>query len=337
LTIIDGLFLWKLFVNDAHLVSKYKKEIRKLVYQDAYAEDDNNLNDQNRIFMSGSPVFWFGSASGQNFLDPQLNRDISQSDHTDIVPLRMRSAKTSSASPLSIMIGLLQVRGGKDQVSTHPTWAMGAYQIREGKDRELLGDWLKIFGVSYILVHDQTSAEYFKDFRNLERFDDLALVGSEGGNLLYKYPASLARTADESLLQVPRPEAGNDEYATHEYAERLSRPLNVKYMTPTEIEISTGELNPSEIISMAVTYDPGWKLVKGQGKLARDNFGNLAIIPQAGVSTFSLEYKEIWTGWFWGVLLSLISCWLLFQSEWLVLKLKFPSLTISQDQEQEEY
>ncbi len=48
---------------------------------------------------------------------------------------------------------------------------MGAYQIREGDDPDLLKDWLAALGVSRVLVHEEGSQEYFHDFKNTTRFE----------------------------------------------------------------------------------------------------------------------------------------------------------------------
>ena len=83
----------------------------------------------------------------------------------------------SSVFFINSKLNIRQVRGGVDQNSIHPFWAMGAYQIREGENSDLAYGWLRTFGVSYILVHDkdlpagrQESKEPFYDFKHPEKF-----------------------------------------------------------------------------------------------------------------------------------------------------------------------
>lgn len=344
LTISDGYLVKKNFFDSES--DKYRKQILSLSFRSGLAgeksppesETPNGIsqsftllrNDSSRIFLTGSPVFWL-------------------------------STKQNSY--------ILQVRGGRDEVSTHKTWAIGAYQIREGETDELLKNWLTVFGVSQLLYQGPDSQEYFKDYKNRERFVELnkqsfpSLCHSrENGNplvitktdprvgheddgtrdscadLVYVFPYSIARSADKALLNVDQPEKGNDEQALASYVDKLGAPLEFTYKNPTTIQIN-GQIDSSQIISLAVSYDPNWHLVKGAGKITSDSFGNLVILPQNKETEWTLEYREGWSSWLPAVLLSLISTLLLSQSDRLtqLLLRKSPSLSTADKNEEEEY
>lgn len=215
----------------------------------------NNVKLDERIFLSGSSVFWVNAS----------------------LPVQ-------------------QVRGGVDQGSVHPYWAHGAYQIREGQDAELAYDWLTVLGASYILVHQNNSKDIFHDFRNTKRFFDQNYFNSiveENGDQLYKVKGTgIARIADGKILKVPKPENGADKKVLSQYTSFLKKSLDFSFKKPNEIFIK-GKFGQNEVVSLAVSYDSGWKLTKGQGGVLPDALGNMVIIPKKeGVYEFVLTFKK---------------------------------------------
>ncbi len=290
LTIIDSGLAFMLYKTDEKVVA-YQVGIRKLAGE--------NVKLDQRIFLSGSPVFWLGSAK-QN---------------------------------------LLQVRGGRDEIATHPTWAMGAYNIREGEDHELLNNWLSIFGVSKILVHEEGSQEYFRDFKNIDRFDELVEIEEKDGNALYEHESSIARLASKDILEIPSPQEGSDENALVRYSDALGVPVNFIFTKANEIRVNTDlKLQADQVISLAVTHDKYWKLIEGKGKLLADVFGNTVILPEPGETSFVLSYQEK-ESWLAGVLLSLIALLALLKSDRVTgfIFKRVPSVKLSQVDEEETY
>jgi len=247
-----------------------------------------NIKEQERVFLSGSSVF---------FINSKLN--------------------------------IQQVRGGVDQSSIHPFWLHGVYQIREGEDPKLASDWLKILGASYILVHDRNSREPFHDFKHAEKFlspsgfvilacpespsDSIRTKRDSGvappvggtpqndgcedsGDMLYKVNnASIGRIADSSILNVQKPINGADKQAINNYILSFKRPLAVNYQKPNEIAIE-GNIKQGEIISLAISYDPYWRIETGEGIIDTDSLGNMVIIPKnTGSQRFTIVYKRnVW-------------------------------------------
>jgi hypothetical protein len=215
-----------------------------------------------RVFLSGSSVFWINAQSG-----------------------------------------IQQIRGGNDMASIHQWWSHGAYQIREGEDAGLTYAWLKIFGASYILVHDHNSKDPFHDFKHISKFNsknntDFSLVKKQDGNYLYRVNgAHIARVASDKLLTVPSPDNGADSRVLLSYSGMLKRPAIFQYIKPDRLAIKVNTAY-DEIISLAVSYDVRWKIIKGQGRIGKDAVGNMVIIPERqGVQELVLQYGEDLSDW----------------------------------------
>lgn len=212
---------------------------------------------------------------------------------------------------------LLQVRGGNDLVSKNSWWAHGAYQLREGQEALLAANWLKIFGASYILIHSQNSEEYFKDFRNIDRFNDskyFKLQYSHNGDFLYKVNNSaVARIADARILSVVSPQNGADGDVLSTYISRLKRSVSYRYINPNQILLNT-EINKEEVISLAITYDRRWVVESDDGTLRYDALNNMIIVPQKyGKQEILLTYKRSIIDWLIPVISALLIIFMIYR------------------------
>jgi len=80
-----------------------------------------------------------------------------------------------------------QLRGGRDQVALDPIWDKAAYEFREGSGLTETKIWLDKTGIEYMLVHTNTSWEYYHDFRNSFKWSKLGdKVWEKNGDILYK-------------------------------------------------------------------------------------------------------------------------------------------------------
>lgn len=80
-----------------------------------------------------------------------------------------------------------QLRGGRDQVSSHPNWDIAAHELREGSSPDKSIKLLQELDIKYVLVHSGNSAEYYKDFKHLNKWPEIGeVVWSQGGDLLYR-------------------------------------------------------------------------------------------------------------------------------------------------------
>lgn len=194
---------------------------------------------------------------------------------------------------INSLLQVQQVRGDNDNTSIHPMWAHGAYQIREGEDKNLTKYWLQILGAQYILVHTEKSKDPFHDFKNTRKYENYQRIKANNGDVLYKVPNSyIARIADIDLLQVKKPINGADAKQLRAYALTLKKPVPITFENNNQIKIIADSIPENSLISLAVTYDPNWKITVGQGKLGKDAFGNMVIVPQkSGKNNFIIQYK----------------------------------------------
>lgn len=189
---------------------------------------------------------------------------------------------------LNAFFDVSQLRGGVDQGATHPFWAKASYEIREGTDGKLAVNWLKALGISYLVVHEKESADYYHDFKQPEKFkktSDLTEVLRERGEVVYKVKgASPARAVNlKAFEELKMPKDGENRPPVSAYVNQFVRPLEVMWLKPNEI-LLRGEIKAGEGISLAVTYDPRWKgIVSGQKselKKEKDILGNLLLMPE---------------------------------------------------------
>lgn len=212
----------------------------------------SNVKNTDRVFISGSPVFWINSK-----------------------------------------MNIMQVRGGNDVSSINPYWSHGSYQIRNGSDPNLTFGWMRVFGASYILVHSETSKEYFHDFTNINKYSDFNLIAQNKGDKLFKISnSSVARIAPKKILDVLPPLNGADKNSLDKYTENLLTPIDFYFQDPNKIMIS-GNLQKDQAISLAITHDSNWMLEEGKGNLMSDSYGNTVIMAKnPGYNSFLLSYKE---------------------------------------------
>lgn len=186
---------------------------------------------------------------------------------------------------------LLQLRGGNDVASVHPTWAFAAYQIREGKSFQATENWLKALGISYILVHKQDSKDYFLDFKNSKKFKNLKPIGNSNSNILYIIGSNYsARLAEPTILEIEKPENGEDNIRLKKYTNTLKAEVRLKRKNNRVIldKIPEG----SKTISLAQTFYPGWKPKTQNTQIRKDSLGNTVLVSESDLAEkVIIEYK----------------------------------------------
>jgi len=173
-----------------------------------------------------------------------------------------------------------QVRGGQDKVAIHPYWDHAAYQIREGDSSELTSSWLQSLGVKYVLVHTPKSYEYYHDFVNLSKWEDVGRVVWQGnGDMIFELPKTSLAWEDKPGGNAGKvgPKGGADLAALTEYLSSRSKPVEVTE-SKTGYRILLGE--PGTLVSLVITYDSGWRAYGSDGralKVKKDTLGNILI------------------------------------------------------------
>lgn len=88
---------------------------------------------------------------------------------------------------LNAFYDIPQVRGGRDEVSVDPNWRKAAWEFREGERSDEAIRWIKRLDIRYVLVHTSSSSEFYHDFKNIEKWDEIGKKIWEGeGDIIYQ-------------------------------------------------------------------------------------------------------------------------------------------------------
>lgn len=143
-----------------------------------------------------------------------------------------------------------------------------AYQIRtdlgfpEGKQAELSITMLRALAVEYIVIHGRESAEFYRDFKNPEKFEGvLEKVWQERGDSIYKIPghlyAHLVRPGE-----IPNIEPRFGYYLPWiDYVGAMmdpSRPELSFNWNSNKSAIVEGSVTQGMHVALSVTYDENW-------------------------------------------------------------------------------
>jgi hypothetical protein len=161
--------------------------------------------------------------------------------------------------------------------------------------------WLQAFGCGAIVVPGPESKDYFHAIANPRKFDGLLpLVWREDGDSIYRVPLrspSLAHVIPRSAVVARRPVHGLDVAPLRPYVAALDDPLapiaSLSWKNPDEGRIAATATG-SDVISMQITYDPGWQ-ARVDGKrvpLKADALGFIVIDPQcSGECSIDLDFN----------------------------------------------
>ncbi|HEV1288069.1 MAG TPA: hypothetical protein VNU44_22275 [Bryobacteraceae bacterium] len=171
--------------------------------------------------------------------------------------------------------------------------AIGA--IYEGRDGPISVLWLKAFGCGAIVVPGRDSEDHFHWIENPEKFEGLLpLLWRESGESIYQVPqrsASLAHVIPRSA--VVRAQPGNGEL--QRYVDALESvdmpPASIVWENPDHARI-TAKMDSSEVLSVQMTYDPGWEARIGNRKVttSADKLGFILIEPGCSDCSIDLEF-----------------------------------------------
>lgn len=144
-----------------------------------------------------------------------------------------------------------------------------AYQLRTdlgmpaGREGETSVHLLHALGAEYVVVHDATSDDFYRDFKNPKKFEGvLEKVWSDGGDAIYRVPDfrfAMPVTGDE----LPRGLAiDGDRNPWRKYSEAVAdkaRPqLDFRWRTARHAAI-TGALQSGATVAINVPHDPNWR------------------------------------------------------------------------------
>jgi hypothetical protein len=199
-----------------------------------------------------------------------------------------------------------QMSGGFEP--TAPNWVqqVAAYTIYTGQnagdeDGPISVLWLRAFGCGAIVVPGPGSSDYFHAVRNPAKFEGLLpLVWREAGDSIYQVPSrsvSLAHVIPASALVGDRPLHGLDVAEVRRYVAALEDPAmpaaHLTWHNPTRGRI-TATVNPPNVLSVQISYDPGWHASSAGHALlvGHDALGFIVIHPKCPTDcTIDLEFN----------------------------------------------
>jgi hypothetical protein len=198
-----------------------------------------------------------------------------------------------------------QMGGGHEPSAPNWMQRVAVYTIFTGENA---GDqdgpisilWLKTFGCGAIVVPGLNSQDRYHAIRNPSKFDGiLPLVWRHGGDSVYRVPlrsTSLAHVIPRSAAVARTPVNGLDIEPLRPYLDALddvSMPLAALDWEDPDHGTITARLDRSEVVSVQVTYDPGWRARVGGHtvSLQPDRLGFMQIDPEClGDCTVELEF-----------------------------------------------
>jgi hypothetical protein len=164
--------------------------------------------------------------------------------------------------------------------------------------------WLKAFGCGAIVVPGRDSTDFFHGtVANPDKFDGLLpLVWRESGDSIYQVPqrsASLAHVIPRSAAVTTRPKHGLDVGELRRYVDALESAdmpqASILWENPDHASI-VAQTDPSQVLSVQITYDPGWQARAGDRQVATsaDQLGFLLIDPGCSGCTIDLRFTGGW-------------------------------------------
>ena len=184
-----------------------------------------------------------------------------------------------------------------------PNWVqqVAVYTIYSGQnagaeDGPISILWLKAFGCGAIVVPGRDSKDHYHAVANPDKFDGLLpLLWRESGDSIYQVPqrsASLAHVIPRSAVVTTRPQNGLDVGQLRSYVDALESPASIVWENSERARI-VANMESSEVLSVQITYDPGWEAHEGgrRVKLSADKLGFILIEPECSDCSIDLEFK----------------------------------------------
>jgi hypothetical protein len=182
-----------------------------------------------------------------------------------------------------------QFGGGFDQGIVNRTHDMVAYQLYSADgagDRaaEIDTSWLRAYGVQAIGVAGAHGREFYKPFRRPDVFaSSFPLAVRDGDDAIYWVPGhsdTLAHVMARESLVRDQPTFGRDLSETRAYVQALTTPAKFQW-TSRHSAVIEAALTPEQVISVQITYHPGWRAL-ANGKPCRvsgDGLGQIVVEP----------------------------------------------------------
>ena len=198
-----------------------------------------------------------------------------------------------------------ELTGGFDNGVVNQATPLARYIITSGdgagsRGGEIAVLWLKAMGVHAAVVGGPRTTQAYRDFHNPGMFNGvLPMLWHEGDDSVYLVPqrsSSLARVVTRADLVGRSPVNGIDIEPLLPYVTALDNealPTAVFYWTSRHSASIQATLSPQHVVSMQISYHPGWHAkVNGANKaIGEDGVGQMYVEPNCnGVCQIQLFY-----------------------------------------------
>lgn len=193
-----------------------------------------------------------------------------------------------------------QVGGGFDQGLTNRLLPHLLYGVPNDRDPSRILLWLRAFGVDALVVNAAGGMAWIKDFPSAEPFHSAfrKLWGNE-----HDFIVEIPRRSRSLAHVVPRSVVPSDpvrDYLDTEPVKRYVQALEDPSLPPARFEWVRSDrarvaarAGPGQVISVQISYDPGWEASTGGRRLRilPDGFGQMVIeLPSPGAYVVELRY-----------------------------------------------
>jgi hypothetical protein len=199
-----------------------------------------------------------------------------------------------------------QVLGGADPMLPNFLMRVAGYEVYSGagtgaRDGEISILWLKALGARAVVVPGPDSAEFYKPFANPNKFEGrLPVLWREAGDTVYAIPArsvSLAHVVPVGSVVHDEPINGLDTAEIEQYLEAIDDPAlpeaslvwKDRHTAAIHAQVQAGQ-----VISLQVTYVPGWR-AEANGlplDVEKDGLGLIELEPPCqGACEITLVYN----------------------------------------------
>lgn len=187
-----------------------------------------------------------------------------------------------------------QLSGGHEPMAPNWVQRVAVYTLYTGEnaggqDAAISELWLKALGNQAIAVPGANSRESYHPFRNPRKFEGvLPVLWREGDDTIYRVPQrslSLAHVIPASAVAQRTPKHGLDVDPLIPYVAALedaALPEAEFRWRDLHSGVIRAPVRPGQVISVQITYDPGWHAsVRGSPRpVDRDGLGMLVVRPE---------------------------------------------------------
>lgn len=198
-----------------------------------------------------------------------------------------------------------QFAGGFDQGVVNRLYPAIHFQVLSGmnagpQEGQVAADWLKAYGVHAVSVSGLRSEETFKPYTNPHKFEGLLpVLWQDKDDVIYAIPQrtrSLARAVRRADIIRQAPSRLNESGELHSYLTALDDSSlpdpQWEWLGPGRARIS-GSLQPDHVLSVQVSYHPGWRATMAGLSLPvrQDGLGQIVLEPACdGPCSIDLQF-----------------------------------------------